>query len=86
MMPWSEQEATGDQLQELLPGVRVVLPGHYLARGAAAYEFSPAIGAEYRVVQHGLLVPSGAAATGRMHLLAFQRGRRRVLGIGSPRL
>lgn len=27
---WSEQEATGDQLQELLPGVRVVLSlGHY---------------------------------------------------------
>ena len=32
---WTEQEVTGDQLQGLLPGVRVVLSlGHYLARGA----------------------------------------------------
>ena len=41
---WTEQEVTGDQLQGLLPGVRVVLSlGHYLARGAAAYEYSRAL-------------------------------------------
>ena len=69
---WSEQEATGDQLQELLPGVRVVLSlGHYLARGAAAYEFSRAIGAEYWVVQHGLLVPQAPPLPVGCTLLAF---------------
>ena len=69
---WSEQEVTGDQLQELLPGVRVVLSlGHYLARGAAAYEFSRAIGAEYWVVQHGLLVPQAPPLPVGCTLLAF---------------
>ena len=69
---WSEQEATGDQLQELLPGVRVVLSlGHYLARGAVAYEFSRAIGAEYWVVQHGLLVPQAPPLPVGCTLLAF---------------
>ena len=69
---WSEQEATGDQLQELLPGVRVVLSlGHYLARGAAADEFSRAIGAEYWVVQHGLLVPQAPPLPVGCTLLAF---------------
>lgn len=69
---WSEQEATGDQLQELLPGVRVVLSlGHYLARGAAAYEYARAIGAEYWVVQHGLLVPQAPPLPVGCTLLAF---------------
>ena len=69
---WTEQEVTGNQLQELLPGVRVVLSlGHYLARGAVAYEFSRAIGAEYWVVQHGLLVPQAPPLPVGCTLLAF---------------
>ena len=69
---WTEQEVTGDQLQGLLPGVRVVLSlGHYLARGAAAYEYSRAIGAEYWVVQHGLLVPQAPPLPVGATLLAF---------------
>ena len=55
---WSEQEISGDELMRLLPDVRIVLSAaQFLGRGAVAYEFSRAIGAEYWMVQHGLLVP-----------------------------
>ena len=83
---WTEQEVTGDQLQGLLPGVRVVLSlGHYLARGAAAYEYSRAIGAEYWVVQHGLLVPQAPPLPVGCTLLAFSEADAQFWASGSPR-
>jgi len=69
---WSTREISVQDLQSVLPAVRVVLSlGHYLARGAAAYEFSRAIGAEYWVVQHGLLVPQAPPLPVGCTLLAF---------------
>ena len=69
---WSTREVSAQDLQSALPAVRAVLSlGHYLARGAAAYEFSRAIGAEYWVVQHGLLVPQAPPLPVGCTLLAF---------------
>lgn len=69
---WSEQEISGDELTSLLPDVRIVLSAaQFLGRGAAAYEFSRAIGAEYWVVQHGLLVPQAPPLPVGCTLLAF---------------
>lgn len=69
---WSEQEISGDELMRLLPDVRIVLSAaQFLGRGAAAYEFSRAIGAEYWVVQHGLLVPQAPPLPVGCTLLAF---------------
>ena len=69
---WSEQEISGDELMRLLPDVRIVLSAaQFLGRGAAAYEYSRAIGAEYWVVQHGLLVPQAPPLPVGCTLLAF---------------
>lgn len=69
---WSEQEISGDELTSLLPDVRIVLSAaQFLGRGAAAYEFSRAIGAEYWMVQHGLLVPQAPPLPVGATLLAF---------------
>ena len=69
---WSEQEISGDELTSLLPDVRIVLSAaQFLGRGAAAYEFSRAIGAEYWMVQHGLLVPQAPPLPVGCTLLAF---------------
>ena len=69
---WSEQEISGDELKSLLPDVRIVLSAaQFLGRGAAAYEFSRAIGAEYWMVQHGLLVPHAPPLPVGCTLLAF---------------
>lgn len=69
---WSEQEISGDELMRLLPDVRIVLSAaQFLGRGAVAYEFSRAIGAEYWVVQHGLLVPQAPPLPVGATLLAF---------------
>lgn len=69
---WSEQEISGDELMSLLPDVRIVLSAaQFLGRGAAAYEFSRAIGAEYWMVQHGLLVPQAPPLPVGCTLLAF---------------
>ena len=69
---WSEQEISGDELKSLLPDIRIVLSAaQFLGRGAAAYEFSRAIGAEYWVVQHGLLVPQAPPLPVGCTLLAF---------------
>ena len=69
---WSEQEISGDELMRLLPDVRIVLSAaQFLGRGAAAYEFSRAIGAEYWMVQHGLLVPQAPPLPVGCTLLAF---------------
>ena len=69
---WTEQEISGDELMRLLPDIRIVLSAaQFLSRGAAAYEFSRAIGAEYWVVQHGLLVPQAPPLPVGCTLLAF---------------
>ena len=69
---WTEQEISGDELMRLLPDVRIVLSAaQFLGRGAAAYECSRAIGAEYWVVQHGLLVPQAPPLPVGCTLLAF---------------
>lgn len=69
---WSEQEISGDELKSLLPDIRIVLSAaQFLGRGAAAYEFSRAIGAEYWMVQHGLLVPQAPPLPVGCTLLAF---------------
>lgn len=69
---WSEQEISGDELISLLPDVRIVLSAaQFLGRGAVAYEFSRAIGAEYWMVQHGLLVPQAPPLPVGCTLLAF---------------
>ena len=69
---WSEQEISGDELINLLPDVRIVLSAaQFLSRGAVAYEFSRAIGAEYWMVQHGLLVPQAPPLPVGCTLLAF---------------
>lgn len=69
---WSEQEISGDELMRLLPDVRIVLSAaQFLGRGAVAYEFSRAIGAEYWMVQHGLLVPQAPPLPVGCTLLAF---------------
>lgn len=69
---WSEQEISGDELKSLLPDVRIVLSAaQFLGRGSAAYEFSRAIGAEYWMVQHGLLVPQAPPLPVGCTLLAF---------------
>ena len=69
---WTEQEISGDELMRLLPDIRIVLSAaQFLARGAAAYEYSRAIGAEYWVVQHGLLVPQAPPLPVGATLLAF---------------
>lgn len=69
---WSEQEISGDELMRLLPDIRIVLSAaQFLSRGAVAYEFSRAIGAEYWMVQHGLLVPQAPPLPGGCTLLAF---------------
>lgn len=69
---WSEQEISGNELKSLLPDIRIVLSAaQFLGRGAAAYEFSRAIGAEYWMVQHGLLVPQAPPLPVGCTLLAF---------------
>ena len=69
---WTEQEISGDELKSLLPDVRIVLSAaQFLSRGAVAYEFSRAIGAEYWMVQHGLLVPQAPPLPVGCTLLAF---------------
>ena len=69
---WSEQEISGDELMRLLPDIRIVLSAaQFLSRGAVAYEFSRAIGAEYWMVQHGLLVPQAPPLPVGCTLLAF---------------
>lgn len=69
---WSEHEISGDELINLLPDVRIVLSAaQFLGRGAVAYEFSRAIGAEYWMVQHGLLVPQAPPLPVGCTLLAF---------------
>lgn len=69
---WSEQEISGDELMRLLPDIRIVLSAaQFLSRGAVAYEFSHAIGAEYWMVQHGLLVPQAPPLPVGCTLLAF---------------
>ena len=69
---WSEQEISGDELMRLLPDVRIVLSAaQFLGRGAAAYEYARAIGAEYWMVQHGLLVPQAPPLPVGCTLLAF---------------
>lgn len=69
---WSEQEISGNELMRLLPDVRIVLSAaQFLGRGAVAYEFSRAIGAEYWMVQHGLLVPQAPPLPVGCTLLAF---------------
>lgn len=69
---WSEQEISGDELMRLLPDIRIVLSAaQFLSRGAVAYEFSRAIGAEYWMVQHGLLVPQAPPLPVGATLLAF---------------
>ncbi len=69
---WSEQKISGDELISLLPDVRIVLSAaQFLGRGAVAYEFSRAIGAEYWMVQHGLLVPQAPPLPVGCTLLAF---------------
>ena len=56
----------------LLPDIRIVLSAaQFLSRGAVAYEFSRAIGAEYWMVQHGLLVPQAPPLPVGCTLLAF---------------
>ena len=69
---WSEQEISGDELMRLLPDIRIVLSAaQFLGRGAVAYEYSRAIGAEYWMVQHGLLVPQAPPLPVGCTLLAF---------------
>ena len=69
---WSEQEISGDELMRLLPDIRIVLSAaQFLGRGAAAYEYARAIGAEYWMVQHGLLVPQAPPLPVGCTLLAF---------------
>lgn len=69
---WTEQEISGDELMRLLPDIRIVLSAaQFLSRGAVAYEFSRAIGAEYWMVQHGLLVPQAPPLPVGCTLLAF---------------
>ena len=69
---WTEQEISGDELMRLLPDIRIVLSAaQFLGRGAVAYEFSRAIGAEYWMVQHGLLVPQAPPLPVGCTLLAF---------------
>ena len=69
---WSEQEISGDELMRLLPDIRIVLSAaQFLGRGAAASEYARAIGAEYWMVQHGLLVPQAPPLPVGCTLLAF---------------
>ena len=69
---WSEQEISGDELMRLLPDIRIVLSAaQFLSRGAVAYEYARAIGAEYWMVQHGLLVPQAPPLPVGCTLLAF---------------
>ncbi|MBM7466698.1 RNA-binding protein [Microbacterium esteraromaticum] len=49
----------------------VVSAGHFLAAGFAAHVWAEALGAEYFVVQHGLLTPFMAPLAPRSRLLAF---------------
>lgn len=69
---WTEQEISGDELMRLLPDIRIVLSAaQFLGRGAVAYEYARAIGAEYWMVQHGLLVPQAPPLPVGCTLLAF---------------
>ena len=53
---WEERSLSATELTKTLPGVRIVLSlGHYLQLGRAAYQHAHTVGAEYWVVQHGLL-------------------------------
>lgn len=80
---WSEQEISGDELMRLLPDIRIVLSAaQFLGRGAAAYEFSRAIGAEYWMVQHGLLVPQAPPLPVGCTLLAFSEADARFWASG----
>ena len=52
--------------------MRIVLSlGHYLQLGRAAYQYAHTVGAEYWVVQHGLLVPAAPPLPVGCTLLAF---------------
>lgn len=80
---WSEQEISGDELMRLLPDIRIVLSAaQFLSRGAVAYEFSRAIGAEYWMVQHGLLVPQAPPLPVGCTLLAFSEADARFWASG----
>lgn len=69
---WEERDVAATDLGEALPGVRIVLSlGHYLPLGRAAYEYSREAGAEYWVIQHGLLVPAAPPLPIGATLLAF---------------
>ena len=80
---WTEQEISGDELMRLLPDIRIVLSAaQFLSRGAVAYEFSRAIGAEYWMVQHGLLVPQAPPLPVGCTLLAFSEADARFWASG----
>lgn len=69
---WQQQEVAAKDLGQALPAVRIVLSlGHYLPLGRAAHTYARAIGAEYWVVQHGLLVPAAPPLPIGCTLLAF---------------
>ena len=69
---WEERSLSATELTKTLPGVRIVLSlGHYLQLGRAAYQYAHTIGAEYWVVQHGLLVPAAPPLPVGCTLLAF---------------
>ena len=69
---WEERSLSATELTKTLPGVRIVLSlGHYLQLGRAAYQHAHTVGAEYWVVQHGLLVPAAPPLPVGCTLLAF---------------
>ena len=71
---WSVESVELAQLTQKLPEVQIVLSlGHYLALGYAAYDYARAIGAQYWVVQHGLLVPNAPPLPIGSVLLAFSQ-------------
>ncbi|MDO5750273.1 MAG: RNA-binding protein [Rothia sp. (in: high G+C Gram-positive bacteria)] len=71
---WSVEPVELSSLAQKLPEVQIVLSlGHYLALGYAAYDYARAIGAQYWVVQHGLLVPNAPPLPIGSVLLAFSQ-------------
>ncbi|WOP20109.1 prephenate dehydrogenase [Raineyella sp. LH-20] len=70
--PWREETITDPSADETLDSIATVLAaGHFLPRGAAAYDLASRRGLPFGVVQHGLLVPMAPPLPAGAHLLAW---------------
>lgn len=71
---WEQRTVTESELGRSLPNLAVVLAsGHYLVGDAAAYRLARARGAQFIVVQHGLLTPFAPPLPPSSTLLAFSQ-------------